>query len=39
MVNGCLYERSSNCVAQMGALNTAGPLSDGYSVQALSMND
>ena len=29
----------ANCVAQMGALNTAEPLSDGYTVQAQSAND
>ena len=39
LVSGCLYERRSNCLAQMGALNTAGPLSDGYTVQAQSVND
>ena len=39
LVSGCLYERSSNCVAQIGASNTAGQLSDGYTVQVLSVND
>ena len=39
LVSGCLYERRSNCVAQMGALNMARPLSDGYTVQAQSVND
>ena len=28
-----------NCVAQMRALNTAGPQSDGYTVQAQSVNN
>ena len=32
-------EVTSNCVAQMGALNTAEPLSDDYTVQAQSAND
>ena len=32
-------EATVNCVAQMGALNTAEPLSDGYTVQAQSAND
>ena len=27
------YKRSSNCLAQTGASNMAGPLSDGYTVQ------
>ena len=34
LVSGCLCKRRSNCIAQMGALNMAGPLSDGYTVQA-----
>ena len=29
----------ANCVAQMGALNTAEPLSDSYTVQAQLAND
>ena len=29
----------ANFVAQMGALNTAEPLSDGHTVQAQSLND
>ena len=37
--SGCLYKRNSNCVAQMGALNIAGPQSDGYTVPANSVND
>ena len=32
-------EAAANCVAQMGALNAAEPLSDGYTVQAQSVND
>ena len=32
-VSGCLYNHSSDCVAQMGASNMGGPLSDGYTVQ------
>ena len=39
LVSGCLYEHSSNCTAQIGASNTAGQLSDGYTVQVLSVND
>ena len=29
----------ANCIAQIGALNTIEPLSDGYTVQAQSTND
>ena len=29
----------ANCAAQMGALNTAEPLTDGYTVPAHSVND
>ena len=32
-------EVTGNCVAQMGALNTAEPLSGGYTVQVQSVND
>ena len=35
----CLSAEVGNCVAQMGALNTIGSLSDGYTVQAQSAND
>ena len=39
LVSGYLYEHSSNCVDQMEASNMAEPLSDGYTVQTLSVND
>ena len=29
----------ANCIGQMGALSTAEPLTDGYTVQAQSAND
>ena len=32
-------EVAANCIAQMGALNMAEPLSDGYTGQAQSAND
>ena len=35
----CTSAEHANCVAQMGALNMAEPLSDGYTVQAQSAND
>ena len=34
-----LYESSSNCISQMGASNTPELPSDGYTVQAQSVND
>ena len=39
LASGCLYEHRSNCIAQMRALNKAGPPSDDYNVQAQSVND
>ena len=30
----CTSAQVANCVAQMGALNMAGPLSDGYTAEA-----
>ena len=39
LVSGCLCKRRSNCIAQMGALNMAGPLSDGYTVHVQSLID
>ena len=35
----CTSAEHANCVAQMGPLNMAEPLSDGYIVQAQSAND
>ena len=35
----CTSAEIGNCVAQMGDLNTAEPLSDGYIVQVQSAND
>ena len=34
LVSGCLYECSSNCIAQMGASNMAESLSNGCTVPA-----
>ena len=39
LVVACTSAEHANCVAQMGALNMAEPLSDGYTVQAQSAND
>ena len=39
MVVVCTSAEVTNCIAQMGALNTAEPLSDGYTVQVQSAND
>ena len=39
LLSGSLYERTIICIAQMGASNTAGPQSDGFTVQAQSEND
>ena len=38
-LRGCLYKHRSKCVAQMGALNTAGPLIEGYAVRAQTVNE
>ena len=35
----CTSAKFANCVAQIGALNTIGPLSNGYTVRAQSEND
>ena len=35
----CTSAKVANCIAQMGALNMTGPLSDGYAVQVQSAND
>ena len=35
----CTSAEVTNCVAQMGALNTAGPLIGGYTVREQSAND
>ena len=35
----CTSAEVVNCVAQIGALNSVEPLSDGYTVQAQSAND
>ena len=37
--SGCLYKRSTNCIAQMEASNTAAPLSDVHTVQAQLVSD